>query len=51
MSHQWGPLPKFTHDDNINGKPVMRWPDRASYRTQVRNARRRRNIQKRGGAQ
>lgn len=30
---------------------VPNWPNRASYRAQVRNARRRRNIQKRGGAQ
>lgn len=35
---------------NISTKPVPRWPERASYRTQIRDARRRRNVQKRGGA-
>lgn len=35
--------------DSIAAKPVQRWPHRASYRTQVRDARRRRNVRKRGG--
>jgi hypothetical protein len=48
MSYPWDPIPNFPHDDNISRKPVPRWPHRASYRTQVRNARRRRNIEKRG---
>lgn len=50
MSHPWGPPPKFTHDDDINRKPVPRWPHRASHLTQVRDAHRRRNVRKRGGA-
>lgn len=36
--------------DNIDIKPVPRRPYRASYRAQVRDARRRRNVAKRGGA-
>jgi len=30
--------------------PIPSWPHRQSYRRQVRDARRRRNVQKRGGA-
>lgn len=30
--------------------PIPNWPHRQSYRSQVRDARRRRNVQKRGGA-
>jgi hypothetical protein len=41
--------PRIEWSDDILHKPVPRRPARASYRTQVREARRRRNIQKRGG--
>jgi hypothetical protein len=46
----WGIGSDFVADDSIDAKPIPRWPHRASYRAQVRNARRRRNIQKREGA-
>jgi hypothetical protein len=36
--------------DDIFHKPWRRWPYRASYRGQIRDARRRRNIAKRRGA-
>ena len=39
---------KVQHVDTIGHKPVPRWPDRRSYRTVAREARTRRNIQKRG---
>lgn len=32
----------FDHVDSIASKPVPRWPYRASYRSQVRDARKRR---------
>jgi hypothetical protein len=36
--------------DDIFRKPVPKWPHRRSWRAQVKAARRRRNIAKRGGA-
>ena len=46
MPSLWDVLKSF----DIQNKPVPRWPYRASYRAQVRDARRRRNVAKRGGA-
>ena len=51
MPSPWSPSWFVPFDaDDIRNKPVPKWPHRASYRKQVRDARRRRNVAKRRGA-